>query len=93
MKLKTVPDRDSAVVVVGQAPMLSLYFASLKDRGIAVEFSEQIEERLLAIVRSHRRTVVVVGGEIDIGTKQLPILSQLQQARMTGDRSQGRGSQ
>ena len=61
MNLKTVPDRDSAVVVISQAPMLSLYFASLKDRRIAVEFPEQIDERLIGIARSHRRTVVVVG--------------------------------
>ena len=80
MQLKTVPDRDSAVVVVGQAPMLALYLAKLKDRGIAVEFSEQIDERLIGIVRSHRRTVVVVGAGIDTGTKHLTILGQLQHA-------------
>ena len=80
MKLQTHLDRDTVVVVLGQAPMLSMYFGSLKDRGIAVEFPEQIDERLIGIVRSHRRTVVVVGGGIDSGTKELTILSQLQHA-------------
>ena len=78
MKLQTQLDRDTAVVVLGHAPMLSPYFASLKDRGIEVEFHELIDERLIGIGRSHRRTIVVVGGGIDTGTKQQTILLQLQ---------------
>ncbi len=80
LKPPLTSERERTVVMLGEAPNLSSYFADLRARGLPIEFASHVDDRTVARLRLHRRAVVIVGVAMSLGTLEQTALIQLRQA-------------
>lgn len=80
MKPSTSCGGGNAVALLGEAPQLATYLASLKAQEVAVVVEERLDDRSVALVRQLRRPIVILGNGIGSDTKTLVALSELRSA-------------
>lgn len=75
--------RCEAVALVGEAPQLATYLASLRAQQVPVVVEERLDDRTVAILRKLRSPVVILGDGIRGDTGTLVALCEIRAGRAT----------